>query len=177
MSKKTDIIWLEEVKSTNEYTRRHIDKLDNLSVVSAINQTSGKGQGDHIWHSEPGMNLTCSILVRNPSIIPSDQRTISDDVAQSVIKLLTQHGIDAWMKPPNDIWVGDKKICGLLIEHSIRGSRILWSIIGIGLNVNQTSFPDDLPNPTSMALEKEGADIKELISEFMEIFTRLSWLQ
>ena len=76
------------------------------------------------------------------------------------------------MKPPNDIWVEDRKICGILIEHSVRGEKINWSIIGIGLNVNQKEFPSDLPNPTSMALEGEETDIKRLLEEFIEIFSR-----
>ena len=177
MPKKYDIIYLNEVDSTNKYVKMHVDELDNLSVVTALTQTAGRGQGDHKWHSKSGENLLFSVLLKNPDILPADQAIISDTVAQSVVKLLEKHGIEAWIKPPNDIWVDDKKICGILIEHSLRAGRISWSIIGIGLNVNQTSFPDDLPNPTSMALETEGADIKELISEFMEIFTRLSWLQ
>jgi BirA family biotin operon repressor/biotin-[acetyl-CoA-carboxylase] ligase len=98
-------------------------------------------------------------------------------VAQSVVKLLERHGIEAWIKPPNDIWVADKKICGILIEHSLRAGRISWTIIGIGLNVNQTVFPEDLPNPTSMAILKEGGDLNEILSEFMEILTHTSLLQ
>ena len=172
MSKKHDIIWLEEVESTNRYAKEHISERDNLSVVAAAYQSAGKGQGDHKWHAKPGENMLISIVLKNTGIRPAEQGKISDMAAQSVVELLESHGIDAWIKPPNDIWVDTKKICGILIEHSLRGNHISWSIIGIGLNVNQTSFPDDLPNPTSMRLEKEGADIRTLISEFMEIFTR-----
>ena len=177
MTKNNDIIWLNEVESTNRYVRNHIQELDNLSVVSAICQTSGKGQGDHTWHSEPGMNLTFTILVKNPSIAPADQSHISQDVAESIVQLLEKHGIKAWIKPPNDIWVEDKKICGILIEHSLRGNRISWTIIGIGLNVNQTVFPADLPNPTSMAIEGFPADIKTILEQYLEIFSSLSWLK
>lgn len=177
MTKINDIIWLKEVESTNRYVRSHIQELDSLSVVSAICQTSGKGQGDHSWHSEPGMNLTFSILVKNPSIAPTDQARISTDVAQSIVSLLERHNIKAWIRPPNDIWVQDKKICGILIEHSLRGNRISWSIIGIGLNVNQTAFPEDLPNPTSMALEGVPSDTHEVLDELLRLFSTLSWLQ
>ena len=177
MSKKTDIIWLKEVDSTNEYVRRHIDDLDNLSVVAAMSQTSGKGQGGHTWHSAPGENLLMSILVKEPDITAACQHTISDDTAMTIVRLLEKHGIQAWIKPPNDIWIGEKKICGILIEHSLRANRISWSNIGIGLNVNQTSFPAELPNPTSMALENKGADINELLSEFIDMFSNLSWLK
>lgn len=177
MSKKTDIIWLDEVDSTNSYVKRHINDLDNLSVVSTLSQSSGKGQGNHTWHSEHGKNLLFSILVKNPRIKAQSQQQISQDTAEIIVKLLKSHGIEAWIKPPNDIWVKDKKICGILIEHSLQSSRINWSIIGIGLNVNQTSFPYELPNPTSMALEKEGAELNGLLKEIIEMFTRLSWLQ
>ena len=130
MPKKYDIICLNEVDSTNKYVKIHIDELDNLSVVSASTQTEGRGQGDHKWHSTPGENLLFSILLKNPDVLPADQGCISDAVAKSVVQLLEKHGIEAWIKPPNDIWVGDKKICGILIEHSLRAGRILWTIIG-----------------------------------------------
>ena len=177
MTKINDIIWLEEVESTNKYVRSHIQELDNLSVVSAECQTAGRGQGDHTWHSEPGMNLTFSILVKNPSIAPAEQARISTDVAQSIVQLLDEHSIKAWIKPPNDIWVEDKKICGILIEHSLRGNRISWTIIGIGLNVNQTVFPADLPNPTSIALEGSPADTQTVLHQYLDIFSSLSWLK
>ena len=172
MSKKHDIIWLKETESTNRYAREHICELDNLSVVAALHQNAGKGQGDHIWHSEPGANMLISIILKDLPIKSSEQVKISDITTASVVELLESHGINAWIKPPNDVWVDTKKICGILIEHSLRGNHISWSIIGIGLNVNQTLFPDNLPNPTSMKIEKEGADIEDLTSEFMDIFTR-----
>lgn len=177
MSKKSDIIWLDSVDSTNDYVRRHIDTFDNLSVVSALSQVNGKGQGDHRWHSEHGANLLFSILVKDPAIRITEQKVISDSTASCIVELLFRHGIEAWVKPPNDIWVGSKKICGVLIEHSLRAGRISWSIIGIGINVNQTVFPEELPNPTSIALESGKTDVKDLLTEFMEIFSRLSWLQ
>ena len=105
MTKDYDIIWLDKVDSTNEYVRRHIEDLDNLSVISAIEQTGGKGQGDHRWISEPGNNLIISILLKEPKITADQQKMISDMTADSVIRLLSLHGINAWIKPPNDVWV------------------------------------------------------------------------
>jgi BirA family biotin operon repressor/biotin-[acetyl-CoA-carboxylase] ligase len=116
--------------------------------------------------------MLISIILKDLPIKSSEQVKISDITTASVVELLESHGINAWIKPPNDVWVDTKKICGILIEHSLRGNHISWSIIGIGLNVNQTLFPDNLPNPTSMKIEKEGADIEDLTSEFMDIFTR-----
>ena len=177
MTNRYDIIWLEEVDSTNKYVKMNIDTLDNLSVVSTLSQTEGRGQGDHTWHSAKGMNLLFSILLKEPPVAPSAQSLISDTVAESVVRLLDRHGIQAWIKPPNDIWVGKKKICGILIEHSLFAGRISWSILGIGLNVNQTVFPDDLPNPTSMALENEGGNPEDILIEFMDIFRQSSLLK
>ncbi len=177
MTNKHDIMWFDSLDSTNRYAREHISDLDNLSVVAVGTQTAGKGQGDHKWHSEAGKNLLFTIVLKEPSVAAKDQKQISDTTAESLKELLSRHGIEAWIKPPNDIWVGDKKICGILIEHSLIGSRISWSIIGIGLNVNQTVFPAELPNPTSMALERAGSDIMEVLAEFIEIFvSRASWL-
>ena len=177
MTKTNDIIWLDEVKSTNEYLRSHIDTLDNLSVVAAWSQTEGRGQGQHKWHSQPGQNLTFSILIKNPDLPAARQSEISDTAARSIVELLERHVIEAWIKPPNDIWVADKKICGILIEHSLRANRINWSIIGIGINVNQTVFPADLPNPTSMALEGHPGNCHDILAEFIEIFSTASWLK
>ena len=182
MAKKHDIIWLESADSTNEECKRHISDLDNLSVMAALSQTCGKGQRGNVWISDPGKNLTFSILLKsdNGSIFQvkaCDQFIISEAAALSVTDLLAAHGIPAKIKWPNDIYVGNRKICGILIEHSLRADRISWSIIGIGLNVNQTIFPDDLPNPTSMALEGHPADIESILCEFLEIFRCASWLQ
>ena len=184
MENKTDIIWLDSTDSTNEEARRHILSLDNLSVVSALEQTSGRGQRGNVWHSDTGKNLTFSIVLKHPSDSSGDyspltahsQTLISELTAVSVREYLATLGIEASVKWPNDIIAGDKKICGILIEHSLIGQRISWSIIGVGLNVNQTDFPADLPNPTSMAVENSGADICALLSEFMDIF-RLSLQQ
>ena len=171
MSKKTDTIWIDEVDSTNEYVRRHIHELDNLSVVAARRQTNGRGQGDHLWHSEPDKNLTFSVALKNPNIKAREQQTISQAAACSVVRLLDRHGIKARIKKPNDIYVDDKKICGILIENSLMADHINRSIVGIGLNVLQEDFPEELPNPISMILCcRKVYDIQELLNEFMDIF-------
>ena len=185
MKSNWDIIWLDSVDSTNDEAKRRISDLDNLSVLSTLSQTKGRGQGDHIWLSEPGSNLLFSIIlkysssadaVQSPllSVQAHDQIVISQITALSVVDLLAAHDIDAKIKLPNDIYVGDKKICGVLIENSLRGEHLSSSIIGIGLNVNQRNFDVNLPNPTSMALETGlQEDIKECLEEFMDIFQNI----
>ncbi len=186
MTKRYDIIWLDKTDSTNEEAKRHISTLDNLSVLSASEQTSGKGQRGNSWSAAPGENLTFSIVLKYghgpmPEIRAIDQFVISEITALSVVDLLAAHGIEAKIKWPNDIYVDDCKICGILIENSVRDGILASSIIGVGLNVNQTVFDPSLPNPTSMALQKTGSsqpflgdseDLKTIMEEFMEIFTR-----
>jgi BirA family biotin operon repressor/biotin-[acetyl-CoA-carboxylase] ligase len=185
MKSNFDIIWLDSVDSTNDEAQRRISDLDNLSVLSALSQTKGRGQGDHIWLSEPGSNLLFSIVLKYASagsaqspllsVQAHDQIVISQITALSVVDLLAAHDIDAKIKLPNDIYVGDKKIFGILIEHSVCGKWLTSSIIGIGLNVNQRNFDVNLPNPISMMLlskdSEENFDLKELLDEFMDIFT------
>ena len=173
MGNKTDIIWLDSTDSTNKEARRQISALDNLSVLSAVTQTDGRGQQGNAWSSASGDNLTFSIVLKNPGIDICDQIALSAIASLSITDLLSSYGIEAKIKWPNDIYVGDMKICGILIENALKGDKVDWSIIGIGLNVNQTDFPSDLPNPTSMVLCTRGTsdfDIRLLLEEFMAIF-------
>ena len=183
MTKKHDIIWLESIDSTNEEARRRLPELDNLSVLSASQQTAGRGQRGNTWTSEPGDNLTFSIVLKYGSgaltpIRAVDQSAISEITALSVVDLLSSHGIGAEIKWPNDIYVADRKICGILIEHSVRDACLSSSIIGIGLNVNQTEFDPSLPNPTSMLLSSSNHPERSegpiplhlLLEEYMDIF-------
>ena len=184
MKSNYEIIWHNSVDSTNDEARRHISELDNLSVLSALSQTKGRGQRGNSWLSEPGQNLLFSIILKyagqdNSSELLSvqayDQQVISQITSLSVVDLLASHEIEARIKLPNDIYVANKKICGILIENSVIGKWMSTSIIGIGLNVNQIEFDKSLPNPTSMAICSEDGhppfDIKSLLDEFMAIFT------
>ena len=187
MAKKHDIIWLDTVDSTNDEARRRISDLDNLSVLSAYRQSAGRGQRGNTWSAKAGENLTFSIFARYsvngsayndtlPSVRAVDQFTISEITALSVVDLLSSHGIEAKIKWPNDIYVGNRKICGILIEHILKEASLSTSIIGIGLNVNQTRFDPALPNPTSMTLCNQPSKteatflLMPLLEEFMDIF-------
>ena len=150
------IKWLESVDSTQEEVRRHLSDLANLSVVAARDQTAGRGQRGNKWNTRPGENLTFSILLRPgqdgiPAIPVADSFRISEVSALAVRDVLEDFGIPTQIKWPNDIYAGDRKICGMLIENILRGGSVSESIIGIGLNVNQTAFDPELPTPVSMA--------------------------
>ncbi len=181
MSKKHDIMWLESVDSTNSEARRHISDIDNLSVVAALEQTHGRGQGDHTWLSPRGENLLFSVVLKfeDGEFAAKDIKSISDVAAESVVEFLESYGIKAWIKLPNDVYVGAKKICGILIENNFRGDWVSYSIVGIGLNINQRNFNVNLPNPTSMVLEtkKEAYDIDVCLGQLVGILLRRFWVK
>jgi len=155
------IIWLKDTISTNYAIREFLPELDNLSVVAAHQQTKGRGQGDHSWHSLPGENLTFSILLKFDDLSSAESVRINHIITIAIREYLRGKGVQARIKHPNDIWVEDKKICGILIENTIREKQITHSIVGIGLNINQTHWPDELPNPVSLSeLTGERYDLK-----------------
>ena len=185
MKSNYDIIWLNSVDSTNDEAKRRISELDNLTVLSALSQTKGRGQRTNTWLSEPGKNLLFSIILKYApcgeagssdllSVQAYDQQVISQITSLAVVDLLAAHDIEARIKWPNDIYVGNKKICGILIENTVLGKWLNTSIIGVGLNVNQRVFDTQLPNPTSMVLcsenSEEDLNTEELLNEFMQIF-------
>lgn len=149
------IIWIERSESTNGELKARIGEYDNLSVIAAEEQTAGRGQGDHRWFSSRSNNLTFSILFRFGDGYPVSLKT-SDAVLVTWISTLAvrdyllEKGIESRIKWPNDVWVGDRKICGMLIENFSCAGMVSASISGIGVNVNQESWPEDLPNPVSM---------------------------
>ena len=140
-----DILWLETADSTNSVLRRQISGLDNLSIIAAREQTAGRGQGSHTWFATPGENLTFSILYRFENefaLAAADAILITQVTTLALRDYLLGHGVETRIKWPNDIWAGDRKICGILIENSLTGGFIRESIVGIGLNINETGrFP------------------------------------
>lgn len=142
-----------EIDSTNAYLKQHKSTLPIPTIITAGFQTSGRGQQSNTWHSEPNQNLLCSILLSPDFLKIPDQFILSQAVALSVIDTLTDllpnHPFQ--IKWPNDIYINHKKIAGILIETYTGQTTLQHTIIGIGLNINQTSFPSYLPNPTSLA--------------------------
>ena len=175
MEKLTDIRWYDTVESTNDEARKAVGGLDNLSVIAAGCQTAGRGQGDHKWHSRPWENLTFSVVMKfgEGGLAPlaaRDMLLITETVTLALRRYLLRKRVSARIKWPNDIYVGDRKICGILIENILHGPEVSSSIVGIGLNLNQTEFPPDLPNPVSLSLltGRSYDPVKEL-----ELFMRI----
>lgn len=163
---------LDTVDSTNEYLMREAGNLPAPILVAARCQTAGHGQRGNSWESAPGENLTFSILFRPEEMPPALQFYISEAVALAVVDFLAVHGIEAKVKWPNDIYVDDRKICGILIRHSLAGEYISFSVIGVGINVNQTEFVSDAPNPVSIAMvtgERYDVDnLYDLVADCIE---------
>ena len=157
------------LESTNQYLQNllneGIDIADNIVVTNF--QTSGKGQGKNVWESEDGKNLLFSIALDMSFLKAENQFILTQIVSVTMINVLKKYLPEEslFIKWPNDIYFNDKKIAGILIKNEIRGMMMGTSIIGIGLNVNQTSFNEDLPNPISMKMiTGNDFELEELLS-------------
>lgn len=148
-------IRLAETDSTNSEIRRRLPEVANGTAFCTDTQTAGRGQRGNTWESAPYKNVTMSILIRPKELEAVNQFRLSMAVSLGAIealkRLLPAQLHDAIkIKWPNDIYVHDSKIAGILIESSLQGKFLDWSIIGIGLNVNQDVFLSDAPNPISI---------------------------
>lgn len=143
----------------------------------AREQTAGRGQRGNSWEAEPGKNITLSLILRPEQLPAMRQFELSEAVALAVADTVESLGIGhVAVKWPNDIYVGDRKIAGILIENTLSGNLISRSIVGIGLNVNQREFHSDAPNPVS-ALQLTGREhnVEDLALRMVQrILDRLS---
>lgn len=175
------LLRFEQLDSTNTYVREHLEELVQYAVVMADFQTAGRGQRGNSWESERGCNLLMSMLfLPGREIPPVRQFVISKLAALAMRKVVAAlPGMESAprvsVKWPNDIYIGDRKVAGILIEHPLSSDgRIAASVIGIGVNVNQRSFRSDAPNPVAL-IEYTGREIppRDLALRFREEFVRL----
>lgn len=148
-----NLIQHDELTSTNEWLEMLLTKDTNLpewTVVSTEFQSKGKGQIGNIWCSNKGENLLFSLFLRPTFVEIKRYFYISMVTSLAIRNALSQFVSDITIKWPNDIYYKNQKITGILIENSLMGSTISTSIIGVGQNVNQTQFPDWIPNPISL---------------------------
>lgn len=167
-----NIIEIEEAASSNDIVR-HYD--NNLSLVWVESQTSGRGQRGNKWESERGMNLTFSLMTHPHFLLAENQFLLSKAVSLAIVNTLSTYEIEAKIKWPNDIYVGDSKICGILIECDVSGHGSLQRcVIGVGLNINQIRFVSDAPNPISMRMIKNKEfNRREVLEEFGHNFENI----
>lgn len=144
-------IHLPETESTNLYARS-VAPAAPVTLITTDHQTAGRGQRGNNWESAPGENLLFSLIIHPQSIPASQQFTLCELISVAICEVLNSYTDSIRIKWPNDIYYRDHKLCGILIEHDIEGSHLSRTIIGIGLNVNQTFFVSNAPNPTSLSL-------------------------
>ena len=173
------IIRYNELDSTNTEAARRLENLDNMSVLTAKIQYAGRGKDSNVWLTEPGENLTFTIVLKFGEVRSADcppfpakyQMLVSALTAASVVHFLRDKGVDAWVKWPNDVYVGKSKICGILIELRTVDKFLKSSIIGVGININQKKFPASLPNPVSLSvLTGRDYDVERALDDFLDIF-------
>ena len=163
------IIRFDEIDSTNSFLHGYHEGDDVETVVAVAEyQTAGRGQGTNHWESERGKNLTFSVRVAPKGVRAACQYVLSMCMALAVKDALSEHAEGMTVKWPNDIYWNDKKISGTLIETTIAGKNVKTCIFGTGINVNQTVFRSDAPNPVSIKqIVGHEVDREELLKKVM----------
>jgi len=171
----------DELPSTNDYARELLakSKPPEGTVVRAASQSAGRGQYGSRWLSTPGQNLLLSIILYPTWLAATDQFRLSEAVALAVLDAVIQQPTangqqpTATVKWPNDIYLGDRKTAGILIQNALSGHFLQSSIVGIGLNVNQREFSPEVPNATSLSLATgETIDLDSLAETLFSCIER-----
>ena len=166
------IIWYDTLDSTNSEALRHMETWEDMTVLAAREQTAGRGQRGNQWFTQPGKNLTFS-LVLNPdkgALKAMDAHWLNYAISEAVARFLRSYGVGCKIKWPNDIYVQGRKICGILIENILEGRDVKASVVGVGININQREFPQ-LANATSLwrCLGRE-TDLEECLEKVLDAF-------
>lgn len=170
------IHYLKTVDSTNDYLKKIGDNELEGTVVISEEQTNGKGRLGRSWHSKSGDGIWLSILLK-PNIVPYKAPFITMIAGVSIVKALRNLGINADIKWPNDIIINNKKVCGVLTELSAEIERVNYIIVGIGINVKNTDFPEELKDKAT-SLYNEGYRIervdivKNIFCEFEKLYDK-----
>jgi len=165
------ILSFPELPSTNQYLKEvsEKEKPQEGALVITLNQTQGRGFGQNQWHSQANKNLTFSFILYPKHIKATDQMMLNYFVSLAIVDFLDSLQIKASIKWPNDIYVYDKKISGILIENTIAGEFLHSSIIGIGLNIQEQTFPESLPNPISVFdIKHKNFDLNYCLTQLLE---------
>lgn len=166
-----------ETESTNKYARESVARQSTATLITTDHQTAGRGQRGNSWESEAGKNLLFTLSLPTRGIAASQQFALSELISVALCDVLSEYTEDIRIKWPNDIYYKDKKLCGILIEHDLEGAHLTRSLIGVGLNVNQSHFTSDAPNPISLSqilgheVEREAL-LEAIIDHFMELYTQ-----
>lgn len=172
-------LYLKETQSTNE----HATKLSSISspnhnfCIYTYNQSDGKGQIGRKWYTGQGDNLAASYVINNVNLKVKDHFCLNMAVSVAIYRLISSYisSKKCTIKWPNDIYVEDKKLAGILIQNQIKGNTISKSVIGIGINVNTKNFPVEIPNPTSILKCNHGGSpisLFEVLEKLTEELTQ-----
>ena len=174
-------IRLNRVNSTNKYAVDMIAKSKPIegTVISASFQYEGRGQIGRFWESEAEKNITCSTILRPDFLEAADQFQLNIAISLAVHDFISHFLTtkEVKIKWPNDIYVEDKKIAGILLQNSLIGKTVSSTIVGTGININQTIFSVDLPNPTSFAIEVGIEQDLEIMFAWLFRFLTKRYLQ
>jgi BirA family biotin operon repressor/biotin-[acetyl-CoA-carboxylase] ligase len=174
-------MFIDETHSTSSLLREtYDDSLPHLFTIRTDFQTAGRGQAGNSWESEKGKNLLFSTLLRYPEVEAANQWRLSMLVAvavreaiTSILSPLASRLSPITIKWPNDIYYNDQKLVGILIENTLSGRHIAYTIAGVGINVNQTKWLSNAPNPVSMKqITGEEYNVEDLLNAFLEAIQR-----
>ena len=166
-------LYLPSCHSTNTYANDWIKENEVINgwTVYTFDQTKGRGQQGNVWESEPNKNLTFSMVLKPEFLNPQNQFSLNMAVSLAIIQFLTDLGLKAEIKWPNDVFVNDRKIAGILIENQLRGNLFKAAVVGIGLNVNQQGFKTQ--GATSVLLQNgKEYDLVQSLSYIQTILFR-----
>ncbi|NCO54329.1 MAG: biotin--[acetyl-CoA-carboxylase] ligase [Bacteroidetes bacterium CG02_land_8_20_14_3_00_31_25] len=165
-------IKIKEANSSNSVALEMLDKqnVDEGTIIVVENQTSGRGQNENKWYSEPSKNLTFSIIFKPTFLKPENQFYLSKVISLGVVDYVGLFCSNIAIKWPNDICIENKKVAGILIENTWLGQKINASVVGIGINLNQEKFPSDLPNAISLKIMTQ---IPFNLDESLKLLTNL----
>lgn len=164
-----NIHWFDSLPSTQDLLKKSFENsLSEWTIIATKEQTKGRGQGQNIWESEKDMNLTFSFLLYPNFLKARDQFIVTQILSLGIYDFISRYLSNVFIKWPNDIYVGNNKICGILVQNQIIGIEYSNAFCGIGINVNQTKY-SFAPNPTSLKLElNQSFDLDTLLLEVLD---------
>lgn len=165
-----EVIEYDEVSSTNTIAEAMpLKELKDKMVILTWRQTQGRGQAANRWESEPGKNISMTVVFRPEHLEAGKQFAVSMVIALGCLDFVKRYVKGGTIKWPNDIYVGDQKIAGILIEHRVAGACIQSSLCGVGININQTVFLSDAPNPVSLwQLTQRKLSLQKVLEELLD---------
>lgn len=163
------LLEFDEIESTSNFLKENQTYFPHMTIIKANHQTGGRGQFDRTWESKPNENILFSILLKDIQF--DDMYKIKGWIVTSLMAFFHQNHLIASFKKPNDLYINDKKICGILIETQSTLDQFIYAVIGVGLNVNQIDFSQ--PKATSMKHETQKTySLKTLFEQLLSILMK-----